>query len=398
MNRKGFFIFVLIVCFFLFPNLVKAEQDFTCAVYFTGINCPHCAKVSPVVLGDLQEKYPNLVIIEYEVQQQKENAPLILQYNANYNSGLVIPLIIFNEKEHLIGARAILQDMETVIKDLKNNECPLVDGTSIDFEHLGANVLPGKPNVWQGGEILSLGSINEGPRQDQLEFTLTKILSLAAVDAINPCALAVLILMLITILTYNPENKKKVLLAGLAFVFSVFVMYLFYGLVIVKFFQLVQALTSIRLWLYKVLGVLAIVLGILNIRDFLRYKPGSFGTEMPMFLRPKVKKIISSITSPVGAFVVGAFVTIFLLPCTIGPYVICGGILSPLGLLKSLPWLLLYNLVFVLPMLVIIGIVYLSIAKVQDISDWKNKNIRYLHLIAGIIIFILGLAMVLGWV
>ena len=143
---------------------------------------------------------------------------------------------------------------------------------------------------------------------------------------------------------------------------------------------------------------LAIVLGILNIRDFFKYKPGSLGTEMPMFLRPKVKKIISRVTSPIGAFIVGAFVTIFLLPCTIGPYVICGGILYTLGILKFLPWLVLYNLIFILPMLIITVIVYFGVSKIEDVSDWKDKNIRYLHLISGIIIFFLGLAMVLGWV
>jgi cytochrome c biogenesis protein CcdA len=117
---------------------------------------------------------------------------------------------------------------------------------------------------------------------------------------------------------------------------------------------------------------------------------------MPLFLRPKVKKIISKITSPKGAFLIGAFVTFFLLPCTIGPYVIAGGILSALELLKTFPWLLLYNLVFVLPMIVIVGLVYFGFRKVEDVSSWKEKNIKYLHLLAGIIITLLGIIMVLG--
>ena len=230
------------------------------------------------------------------------------------------------------------------------------------------------------------------------ELTVAKILSLAVVDAVNPCALAVLSLMLIAIITYNPKNRKNIILAGSAFSISVFVMYLFYGLVIIKFFQVVQALTSIRLLLYKILGGIAIILGILNIKDFFYYKPGGLGTEMPIFLRPKVKKIISGITSPKGAFTIGAFVTVFLLPCTIGPYVIAGGILSAFELVMVVPWLLLYNFVFILPMLAITLIVYAGIKKVEDVSEWKDKNIKYLHLISGVIIFLLGLAMFMGWV
>ena len=216
----------------------------------------------------------------------------------------------------------------------------------------------------------------EQTNESRAELTLVKLVSLAAVDAINPCALAVLTLMLIAILTYNPKKKRNVLLAGFAFTVSVFVMYLFYGVIIVKFFQVVQTLTSVRLWLYKILGVGAIILGILNIKDFIKYKPGGFGTEMPLSLRPKVKKIISKVTSPKGAFGVGIFVTIFLLPCTIGPYVIAGGILSVFELINILPLLLLYNIIFVMPMVAITLIIYAGFAKVENVSEWKEKNIK----------------------
>jgi len=87
-----------------------------------------------------------------------------------------------------------------------------------------------------------------------------------------------------------------------------------------------------------------------------------------------------------------------LLPCTIGPYVICGGILCELGILKSLPWLLLYNLIFVLPMVIVVLIIYFGLRKVEDIASWQAKNIKYIHLISGLIILGLGIAMVLGLV
>lgn len=228
------------------------------------------------------------------------------------------------------------------------------------------------------------------------DISLPYILGLAAVDAVNPCALAVLTLMLIAIITYNPRNRRNVLLAGLAFTLSVFILYLFYGLVIVKFFQVAQAMTAVRLWLYKILGIVAIILGILNIKDFFRYKPGGIATEMPISIRPRVKKIISGITSPKGAFLVGAFVSIFLLPCTIGPYIIAGGILSAMDLLATLPWLLVYNFIFVLPMLVMTCVVYIGFRTVENVSGWKDKNIRYLHLIAGLIMLGLGIGMAAG--
>jgi len=286
-----------------------------------------------------------------------------------------------------------------------------LSGGSVTFEHAtrvgswllqwnGAGPEPAAVGVGQETAGGSLGGPTEPVGSDTAagQLTVPKILSLAAVDAINPCAIAVLSLMLIAILAYNPRRRSRVLLAGLAFVASVFLMYLAYGLVIVKSFHLIQALTGVRLWLYRFLGGLAVLFGILNIRDYIRYRPGAFLTEMPMFLRPKVKKVISGVTSPSGAFTVGLFVTLFLLPCTIGPYVIAGGILSALELLQTLPFLLLYNAVFVLPMVAITLLVYWGLTRVQDVTEWKDRNIRRLHLAAGVIIMLLGVAMLAGLV
>lgn len=270
--------------------------------------------------------------------------------------------------------------------------------SEIDFSEVDSEKVPLSGSNVEFDNAIEFKTTRNGVEAKSEELTLAKLISLAAVDAVNPCALAVLTLMLIAILTYNPKKRKNLLWAGLAFACSVFIMYLIYGLIIIKFFQLIQALTSIRLILYKVLGGLAILLGVLNIRDFFVYTPGTLGTEMPLKLRPKMKKMIEKVTSPKGAFVIGLFVTIFLLPCTIGPYVIAGGILSASELIATIPPLLLYNFIFVLPMIILSFCVYKGFAKVQDISGWKDRNIKKLHLFAGIVMLLLGIAMVVGLV
>ena len=122
-----------------------------------------------------------------------------------------------------------------------------------------------------------------------LDLTLGKITALAAADAVNPCALAVLTLVLIAVLTANPQNRKKVLLAGFSFTLSVYVIYLIYGLILIQFFKtFINAADSIKIYLYYGLGGLAILIGLLNLKDAIRYKPGSFATEMPLFLLQKL--------------------------------------------------------------------------------------------------------------
>ncbi len=232
-----------------------------------------------------------------------------------------------------------------------------------------------------------------------VSLNLIGITSLALADAVNPCAIAVLTMVLMSILIQNPNQRKKVLLGGLMFVSAVYIGYLFYGLVIIQFFKTFAEFMRLNSgYIYNGLAVLAMVIGALNIKDYFIYKPGGIATEMPIWMRPRVKKMITKITSPKGAFVIGFLVTLFLLPCTIGPYIIASGLLSELGTLKAIPWLLYYNIIFILPMLTIVGIIYYGFAKVQEVSGWKEKNIKILHLIAGVLMFLVGVGLLLGWI
>ena len=228
---------------------------------------------------------------------------------------------------------------------------------------------------------------------------LATISALSFVDAINVCALAVLTMILVTILIQNPDKRKKTLYAGLMFSLAVFIMYFVYGTLIYTLFKKVaEGIQGASPIVYNIFIVLILIVGALNIKDYFYYKKGGFATEMPLFLRPKVKKIINKITSPSGAFITGLAVTIFLLPCTMMPLVTAMQKLSFLGynFIQSVPWILIYNLIFVAPMIIITIIIYLGFARVEDVSNWKERNIRKLHLIAGILLFLVGLGLLFG--
>jgi len=42
-------------------------------------------------------------------------------------------------------------------------------------------------------------------------------------------------------------------------------------------------------------------------------------------------------------------------------------------------------------MIIIVGIVYWGFAKIDEVSGWKETNIKWLHLIAGILLFLVGI-------
>ncbi len=226
---------------------------------------------------------------------------------------------------------------------------------------------------------------------------LITIITTAFADAINPCALAVMTMVLVSILLTNEQKKHKVLIGGLAFVLAVFIGYFFYGLIMIQLFKSFLNLSStIYPYLKKTIAILAILLGIFNIKDFIRYQPGGLATEMPLKLRPRVKQLIKKITSPKGAFIIGIFVTLFLLPCTMGPLIIASEKLSALSFIKTIPWLFLYNLIFIIPMLAITIIVYKGVSTTEKIHGWKERNIKYIHLITGLLLVSLGIAIFTG--
>jgi len=222
-------------------------------------------------------------------------------------------------------------------------------------------------------------------------LTIPSIIFLALGDSINPCELAILVLALIAILTQYPKEKEKALKAGLLFTAAVFLMYMIYGIFLIYIFSLVTQIKLISFILYKIFGLIGIFLGISNIVDFFNQRKGTIKQG-----KTSVKKILSKITSLRGAFIIGIICALFLTPCTIGPYVIASGILHPLGLLNSLPWLLLYNWIFILPLVIITLAAYYGFITVDKIYGWREKNIKILHLIAGIILIAIGVLLIVG--
>ena len=460
----------LLLTLFLLPSVLKiSAQESTqpkFAIYFGGIGCPHCSKVTPVLLKKVQEQ--KMIVMEYEIYKNLANSQALSGYADSYGLSLGIPQIMFDEENKNSGDSPILNNLDEMIQQASEGKIFLVEGESVSFDDLNLNDLTRYPTFYSKDRIAIRKSLTKLTEQQNVQVknfissstieeaikdldgkksktekadysggslkfenalevngwllqwngeslegdsktttngtttnessgvSIGKTILLGLADSVNPCAISVLALMLIAIVTYNPGNRKQILLAGLAFVLAVVIMYLFYGYLIITAFQFIQSLASIKLYIYKALGVGAIILGVLELKDYFKYKPGGFGTEMPLFLRPKVNKIISKVTSPIGAFGMGLFVTLFLLPCTIGPYIILGGLLAEQGFINAIPMLLLYNLVFVSPMIVVTILVFIGSKKAEDVKDWKEKNVRKMHLIAGALMLLIGVLMVLG--
>jgi cytochrome c biogenesis protein CcdA len=358
--RRNLIKFLTLAFFLTLTSKVQAAGlDESKIYYFYGQGCSHCAKVDKFLKeNDLYKKYP---IKKLEVYNNPGNAAIFNNVFDSQETPLSergVPAIWFPQDKILVGDIPIIKDFESY-----------------------ANNFTGEI---QDGEIAIVETVNKP------NLTILAVLTGALVDSINPCAFAVLIILLTTILATG--KREKALKAGLLFATSIFLSYLAMGL------GLYKALTIGNLPQYftTVIGILAIILGIFNLKDYFNYGGLGFVMEVPMSWRPKMKAILAGITTPVGAFFVGFVISLFLLPCTSGPYIVVLGMLSQKEmLLQAVIYLIIYNLVFVAPMILITLGVYKGL-DIKKAEETRKDKIKLLHLIAGILLIGMGALVLLG--
>jgi thiol-disulfide isomerase/thioredoxin len=230
-------------------------------------------------------------------------------------------------------------------------------------------------------------------------LSVLEVTGLALVDSINPCAFAVLIFFLSTLFMWDPTRKYRLLLGGASFALGIFAFYFVVGVGLLLGIRSVLAVTGLQnVYIYGAFGVFAIALGVLNLKDYFSYGSLGFVMEVPRRLRPRMlgtmdRIMLSNVAYIPAAFVTGVLVTAFLLPCISGPYFVAGSLLKDLQIGTALLWLAYYNFLFVLPMLIITLLVYLSLTSVEKASGFRERNIRRLHLVAGVLLILVGVIM-----
>jgi len=333
--------FALVIAF---TNVTFAENDE--AILYYGNGCPHCAEVEEFI----QKNNLDIEIEKKEIYQNTENAEEFNKTCDKENISLMdrgVPFL-YAEGQCFIGDKQI-------ISYLQEQEVP--------------------------------------PEQVEKSFsktlTLPILIGAALVDSINPCEFAVLLILMTTLLASG--NRKRALLSGIAYSVSIFISYFLMG---IGLYSIISSIETTSVFI-KVIGFVAIIIGIFNLKDFFWYGK-LFVMEVPLSWRPKLKEFVKSITGPISAFLIGFLVSLFLLPCTSGPYIV---ILGMLGhgetYLKAIMLLALYNLIFILPMVGITIGVYFGM-NVEKAEETRTRNLRVLHLIAGLIMLVMGIVLVVN--
>lgn len=237
-----------------------------------------------------------------------------------------------------------------------------------------------------------------------LSWGLFTVAGAGLIDGINPCAFTVLVFF-ISFLNFVGYRKRELLVLGIIFILAVFLTYILLGLGLFKFIQSLEAFAWFSKIIYLGTAFLAVVLGIYSLYDWYIYRktgnPEEVKLKLPGFIKHKIHKTIQNasrnrkktlIELAWAVFLSGFIVSLLESVCTGQTYVptIAYVFRDPGLRIHALGYLVLYNLMFILP-LVIILIMGLAGVGSEAFSRIMRKHLGKVKLLTAGLFFLLGI-------
>ncbi len=234
--------------------------------------------------------------------------------------------------------------------------------------------------------------------QSQLQFGAISAAALA--DSVNPCAFATIII-LVAMMSSAKRSRNEIIAVCLAFTVSVFLTYFAIGLFLYKIIAMINErggtfLVVADLIYYCAFAICA-VCGVLSAWDAYLLFSGRAAEEMTLQLPKAFKKRINVAMAKgvrarwlvAGVFVAGVTVSFFEAACTGQVYLPTIISLAKMDFWGSMLLLTWYNFLFVLPLLIIFGLVLIGVTS-QQLADFFKKNVAWTKLALALVFVAMG--------
>jgi len=222
----------------------------------------------------------------------------------------------------------------------------------------------------------------------QGKWLLPLVVLASLVDSINPCSFSVLLLTIAFLFSLG-KFRSSILKIGGVYILGIFVVYMGIGLGILQ----VLHLFNTPHFMARVGSIMLIVLGGINVLGHF-FPSFPIQLKIPAIAHSKMAELMKSASVP-AIFALGALVGLCEFPCTGGPYVTVLGLLHDQKThFQGLGYLILYNLIFILPLLIM-----LMIASSKElfgrVKNWQKGENTNMRLYGGIAMILLGLVIFL---
>ena len=229
----------------------------------------------------------------------------------------------------------------------------------------------------------SVGSTLLWQVSDGGKWFLPLVLVSALIDSINPCAFSILLLT-VSFLFSIGSMRSNILKVGLFYILGLFLVYILMGLGILQAMHFFNTPN----FMARVGAIFLMALGAINlINDFFPNFP--IKLRLPQVAHHKMAELMERASLPT-AFLLGNLVGLCEFPCTGGPYLMILGFLhDKTTYLNGLGYLLIYNFIFILPLVVILLIASDKLL-LDKVRLWQQQEKKTMRLVGGIAMVLLG--------
>lgn len=340
--------------------------------YFSEPGCSECSRVANI-LGVLQERYPNLVVHEYDIVDD-------ISLNLCLSERLGVP----EDQRH--DAPTVFVGTDYLVdRDIRLD--PLI-------EILDRYAQSGAPPGWESCPEDS-SALPALPPWGQ-------VIVGGLVDGINPCAFATIIFF-ISYLTAIERKGRDIILVGLAFTLAVFVSYLAFGLFLRQVFTdlIGRVGVVLRLVLNVTMAVVCLVLAVLSASDFRKARKGKvkdislrLPDRMRRWINATIRKGMHEPTLNrlvVASFISGVVVSFIELTCTGQGYVpIILMLSSPEQRGQAVIALVVYCLLFVVPLIAVFVAYYMGTSS-RQLGTLLQRHAATVKLAMACVFFVMGI-------
>jgi hypothetical protein len=359
--------------------------------YFFSPTCPHCQAAAPF-LDEFAARSPWLELRKFAIKDNRANARFYYETAlALGTQALSVPGFVFC-RQVLIGfdsAETTGVEIATALEKCHAERIASPAKAGVPATGTSAQAAP--PGAATAGEpagttvhLPFLGGV------DAQAFSLPVLtLVLAGMDAFNPCAFFVL-LFLLSLLVHARSRARMAIVGGTFVLFSGLVYFVFMAAWL-NVFLIAGELRVITV----VAGLLAVTVAALNIKDYFWFKSGP-SLSIPEAAKPglfrRMRTIVAS--GSVGPMLASTVLLAIVansyeLLCTAGFPMVYTRVLTlaELETWQYYAWLAAYNVIYVIPLLVIV-IVFVRTMGARKLSETEG---RILKLVSGFMMLGFGL-------
>ncbi len=344
--------------------------------YFYQPGCRECDRVE-LDLNYVQQKYPQLVVHEFDLREDTALCEWLGQRAGVPERKRLTAPAVFIDDNALVDDELYARSMEDLITRYTDS---------------------GAEPVWEEFQS-SRSEAASGIIERFRSFSLLTVVVAGLVDGLNPCAFATLVFF-ISYLAFMGREGREVLLAGAAFALGIFLTYLGVGFGMLKFLATLPFLDAASRWIYGITAALCLLLAAGSLYDWWQARRGK-ATEMRLTMPTRLRRWVNqAIRERANAqafvpvtFVTGVVVSIIELACTGQVYL--PTILFVLGVpgmqAQAGLYLALYNLMFILPLVVVFVLVYFGTTS-QQLGLFIHRHTAKVKLATAGLFFLLA-----GW-